>query len=624
MLKQIHTLLVCLSITLSPCLSQNLNVSLRSTLEFPGQKLANIWGYSAGGYEYALVGAKNGMIVVNITDPNNPVQIVQITGPSSDWREIKTYSHYAYVVSEGGGAVQVVNLNNLPNSNLSYQSVDGGSGMTKGHALHIDEVKGYLYVYGSNLNGGRTQVFNLNNDPYNPSYVGYVNFIGYAHDGYVNNDMLYSAHIYAGQFAIINMANKTNPTLLGTQTTPGAFTHNTWLSGNTLFTTDEVSNSYLATYNVSNPNNITMLDRIQITPGSGSIVHNTHVLDNYAVTSWYKDGFAIIDGNRPANLVKVGWYDTYPGGSGNGFEGCWGVYPYFPSGNIVASNIRNPNTNDGVLYVLTPTYVRGCYLEGQVTSAATGQPLPGAKVTIIGTSTQESANANGDYKMGQVENGVFTVQVSLPGYITHTGQVTLDNGVLTIHNVALSQQPLPVELVRFDVKAAGQNAILNWETATETGNAGFEIQQTIAGKQEWQPIAMVPPKGDGKSPARYDFRTETLQPGKYIFRLRQIDLDGGSTLLPARTVTIYGSSLQISLSPNPAGAETRIIIGTAQREKVALKLLDAQGRPTGFSSETEVDGALEIPLPLDDLPAGQYLLMGQTGRESVRKILIKN
>ncbi|MCK6690887.1 MAG: hypothetical protein L6Q97_02165, partial [Thermoanaerobaculia bacterium] len=109
----------------------------------------------------------------------------------------------------------------------------------------------------------------------------------YAHDGYVNNDMLYSAHIYAGQFAIINMANKTNPTLLGTQTTPGAFTHNTWLSGNTLFTTDEVSNSYLATYNVSNPNNITMLDRIQITPGSGSIVHNTHVLDNYAVTSWY-------------------------------------------------------------------------------------------------------------------------------------------------------------------------------------------------------------------------------------------------------------------------------------------------------------------------------------------------
>ncbi|MCK6690886.1 MAG: carboxypeptidase-like regulatory domain-containing protein [Thermoanaerobaculia bacterium] len=322
--------------------------------------------------------------------------------------------------------------------------------------------------------------------------------------------------------------------------------------------------------------------------------------------------------------MKVGWYDTYPGGSGNGFEGCWGVYPYFPSGNIVASNIRNPNTNDGVLYVLTPTYVRGCYLEGQVTSAATGQPLPGAKVTIIGTSTQESANANGDYKMGQVENGVFTVQVSLPGYITHTGQVTLDNGVLTIHNVALSQQPLPVELVRFDVKAAGQNAILNWETATETGNAGFEIQQTIAGKQEWQPIAMVPPKGDGKSPARYDFRTETLQPGKYIFRLRQIDLDGGSTLLPARTVTIYGSSLQISLSPNPAGAETRIIIGTAQREKVALKLLDAQGRPTGFSSETEVDGALEIPLPLDDLPAGQYLLMGQTGRESVRKILIKN
>lgn len=624
MLKQIHALLLCIFTILTPCSAQNLNVTLRSTLEFPGQKLANIWGYSAGGNEYALVGAKNGMIVVDVTNPDNAVQIVQISGPSSDWREIKTYSHYAYVVSEGGGAVQIVDLNNLPNSNLSYHSVDGGSGMTKGHALHIDEVKGYLYVYGSNLNGGRPQVFNLNSDPYNPTYVGYVNFIGYAHDGYVNNDILYSAHIYAGQFAIINMSNKTNPTLLGSQTTPGAFTHNTWLSGSTLFTTDEVSNSYLATYNVSNPGNITLLDRIQITPGSGSIVHNTHIINNYAVTSWYKDGFAIIDGDRPANLVKVGLYDTYPGGSGNGFEGCWGVYPYFPSGNIVASNIRNPNTNDGVMYVLTPSYVRGCYLEGQVTSANTGLPLPGAKVTISGTGTQESANANGDYKMGQVEDGVFTVLVSFPGYITHSQQVTLDNGVLTTLNVALLQVPLPVELVYFGVRTEDQKALLTWETATETNNAGFEIQQSAADKQDWQAIARVSPNGDGKSPARYEFHTETLPPGKYAFRLRQIDHDGGSTLLPARTATIYGAGLSISLSPNPAGAETRIIIGTAQREKVVLELLGAQGAPAGFSVEVEVDGVFDTSLNMADVPAGFYYLTARTSTESVQKMLIKN
>ena len=621
--KQIHTLLLCFVTIPSPGLAQNLNVTLRSTLEFPGQKLANIWGYSAGGYEYALVGAKNGMIVVDVTNPDNPVQIVQISGPSSDWREIKTYSHYAYVVSEGGGSVQIVDLNNLPNANLDYHSVDGGSGMTKGHALHIDEVKGYLYVYGSNLNGGRPQVFNLNNDPYNPTYVGYVNFVGYAHDGYVNNDMLYSAHVYAGQFAIINMANKSNPTLLGTQTTPGAFTHNTWLSGNTLFTTDEVSNSYLTTYNVANPGNITLLDKIQITPGSGSIVHNTHVLNNYAVTSWYKDGIAIIDGDRPANLVKVGRYDTYPGGSGNGFEGCWGVYPYLPSGNIVASNIRNPGTSDGVLYVLTPSYVRGCYLEGQVTSATTGLPLPGAKVIISATSNQENTNANGDYKMGQVEDGAFTVQVSYPGYITYSGQITLNNGVLTILNVALSQQPLPVELVRFDVRAEGQKALLTWETATEIDNTGFEIQQSNADGQHWQAIGLVLPKGDGKSPARYEYRTETLQPGKYAFRLRQIDRDGGSALLPARTVNIYGAGLTIALSPNPAGVETRINVGTARREKVRLELLDAQGRPAGFSVDEEVDGALEIPLQLADLPAGMYYLMARTGQIEERRILIK-
>ena len=322
---RIALFLLCLNAAFN-LFSQNVNVTHNATMPFAGQKLANIWGYADGGNEYALVGARNGLIIVNVTDPNNPAQIVQIPGVASDWREIKTYQHYAYVVSEGANSkIQIVDLSDLPDPNPDYHTVDGGSGITKGHALHIDEVKGYLYIYGSNLNGGRTQVFNLNSDPYNPSWVGYVNHIGYVHDGFVENDLLYSAHIYAGQFAIINMANKSNPTLLGTQTTPNAFPHNTWKSGNTLFTTDEVSNSYLTSYDVSNPSNITELDRIQLTPGSSSIVHNTHVTNDYAVTSWYKDGFAIVDVARPANMVITGIYDTYPAGSGNGFEGCWGV-----------------------------------------------------------------------------------------------------------------------------------------------------------------------------------------------------------------------------------------------------------------------------------------------------------
>ncbi|MFI5218791.1 MAG: hypothetical protein ACHQNT_04820 [Bacteroidia bacterium] len=87
----------------------------------------------------------------------------------------------------------------------------------------------------------------------------------YIHDGYVRNDTLWAAHIYAGYVGVYNVSNKANPVLLATQNTTNNFPHNTWLStsGRALFTTDEVSNSYLTSYDVSDVTNIFELDRIK-------------------------------------------------------------------------------------------------------------------------------------------------------------------------------------------------------------------------------------------------------------------------------------------------------------------------------------------------------------------------
>ncbi len=52
--------------------AQNLNTTFRSKMTFTGQTLANVWGYTANGREYALLGARNGLIIVDITDPDNP------------------------------------------------------------------------------------------------------------------------------------------------------------------------------------------------------------------------------------------------------------------------------------------------------------------------------------------------------------------------------------------------------------------------------------------------------------------------------------------------------------------------------------------------------------------------
>jgi hypothetical protein len=84
-------------------------------------------------------------------------------------------------------------------------------------------------------------MLDLQTNPMNPVEVGtYDPF--YVHDGFERNDTLYIGHIYDGFFSILNVADKANPILLGTKTTPNSFTHNVWPSANgeVVYTTDEI------------------------------------------------------------------------------------------------------------------------------------------------------------------------------------------------------------------------------------------------------------------------------------------------------------------------------------------------------------------------------------------------
>ncbi|MBP6827690.1 MAG: choice-of-anchor B family protein [Saprospiraceae bacterium] len=471
--------------------AQNVNVAFQSQTIYTGQTLSNIWGYAAGGKEYALVGAKNGMIVTDVTNPAAPVQIVQIPGVASQWREIKTYQHYAYITTEGGGGLQIVDLAPLPGASLPVYTYTGG-GLTPAvlstiHALQVDEAKGFLYLYGSNLVSGRACVFDLNQDPTAPVYKGYYNPVGYAHDGYVNNDTMYAAHIYAGQVSIVDMTNKTGVnnqigvTLTAPITTPLAFSHNTWRYGNTLFTTDEKPNSTLTSYDISDLSNIKLLDQIQSNPGSNSIVHNVYTKNGYAITSWYVDGFTIVDVSRPANMIQVGNYDTYTA-AGTGFNGAWGVYPFLPSGNILISNINGASSTNGEMWVLTPTFQRGCYIEGVITDAVTGFPIPGAKAELLSTTTTNNTSVLGAYKMGQLQSGTYTFRVSKTGYNPYTQSITISNGVLTTVNAALT----PVSGCTY-VTHNSQNFDASWGIWTDGGtdcarinNAAFASSGTYS------------------------------------------------------------------------------------------------------------------------------------------------
>lgn len=411
------------------------NITLVSQLSYPGLSFAGMWHYiDPLGNQYALNGSSDGVRIIDVTNPALPVQVASVPGQTSIWREIKTYQHYAYVSTESANGVagatnglQIIDLAGLPNS-ISYKYYSDsllGSLLMRGHTVTVAD-NGYLYVSGTHLADstvGGVLIFSLA-DPWNPAYVGrYTQH--YVHDCIVFNDTMISSELGNG-FAIVDVSNKANPVLLQTQTTPAAFNHNSWRSdnGNILFTADEVANAPLASYDISDINNIKLLDTYLTENTPSGEVHNVRVRNDFLICPSYGSKVTVVDAARPDNLIEVGWYPT------SGFL-CWDADPYLPSGNLLVNDMN------GNFYVLAPNYIRACYLEGVVTDSTTGAPLNNALIQVAATTITDSTNLSGVFKTGTVNAGAYTVTVSLNNYLPQTFNVTLANGVLTTLNVQL-------------------------------------------------------------------------------------------------------------------------------------------------------------------------------------------
>ena len=381
-------------------LSAQLNIVEQANVTY-SQTLNDCWGYEAAGREYALIGHKDGVNVLDITNPASPVDKGTATGANSTWRDIKTFGEYAYVINESSGGLMVIDLGKLPSSLTPSEwsnwapNIPGLGTLSTCHNIYIDE-NGYGYLTGCNLNNGGPLYIDLFTTPGTPIYVDKAPAV-YAHDVYVRDNILYNSEIYNGQFTMYDISDKSNSIFLGSSSTPSNFTHNAWPNdaGDVVFTTDEVGNAPVAAYDVSDPGNISPLDQFKplATIGTGVTPHNVHVKDDYVVTSFYTDGVIIIDGSAPDNLIEVGSFDTHSNATG-GF-GAWGAYPFFSSGTIIVTD------GEAGAFILTPTYVRSARLEGVVTDASNGQNLIDVDVSINSNQTNSAlSDVFGEYKTG--------------------------------------------------------------------------------------------------------------------------------------------------------------------------------------------------------------------------------
>ncbi|MEL7472185.1 MAG: choice-of-anchor B family protein [Planctomycetota bacterium] len=327
--------------------------------QFPGSSNFgnDCWGYvSPSGGEYALMGLQCGLGVVDITDPVNPVVLGTINGPCSDWRDVKTVGDYAYVVSEGGGSVQIVDLTDVDNGNISLANTFTFSGYSTTHNIIADEDSGYVYLCGANAANGGLIAIDVSN-PTNPSFAGQWSQ-RYVHDAQV---VTYTSGPYAGRqiaycynggagLEILDVTNKSNMFRVGgTSYSQIAYCHQGWVdpTGTYAYLNDELdeqtfgfgqTNSRVVDVSdISNPQLVGAYSS-----GFQAIDHNNYLEDGFLFQANYRSGLQVFDTNdNPTNPTLVGSFDTFPGADGNNFNGAWSAYPYFPSRNVIVSDIES-------------------------------------------------------------------------------------------------------------------------------------------------------------------------------------------------------------------------------------------------------------------------------------------
>lgn len=366
-------------------------------------KYSACWGYTAqDGREYAIIGCQPGTSFVDITDSSNIHEVGFLAGSLSEWREMKVYSHYAYIVSEASNSgVQIVDLQYLPDS-IHYVKKFVAAGHSSTHS--ISQSGPYLYLNGPNssfVGSGGIAILDLSADPETPVLKGKWTS-QYVHDCRVLNDTIWASNIYTGKTSIIDARNKSTLTTIRTwnsypQSTIS--THNSAITTDRkyILTTNEMDNPVgkLFIYNIQDLNNITYVRDWAPTNLTTTIVHNVEIYGNYAVIAHYTSGIRIVDISNPLLPVEVAWYDTYKRDNTTDYLGCWGVF-MFPSGKIIGSD------TDSGLYVIKTNF------------------------TMTGTGNNQNASIPSDYNLSQNYPNPFNPNTNINFSIPKNSLVNLD------------------------------------------------------------------------------------------------------------------------------------------------------------------------------------------------------
>lgn len=328
------------------------------------------WVSPDTGKEYVMVGLRDGTSFIDVSDPLNPVYIGKLPSHEnglSDYRDIKVYNDYAFIVGDipyTAHGMQVFDLSKLDNDAsrppIEFTADAHYDGVGYGHNMWINEETGFAYIFRSDKCESGTVMVDIN-DPLNPVTAGT--------DGCLITDGADSdaeCIIYNGPdtdhtgkeicfvgsdstIGIADVTDKDNPVILANETYPnitrahqGALTADGkyWLISDTM---DEFMLGFntrtiiIDITDLDNPEYVGFHEQENTARD-----HNVYVSGNLAIQSNWRAGLRVLDISDIDNWELMAYFDTYPENDDPAVKsGAWSHYDWLPSNIIVVSDVES-------------------------------------------------------------------------------------------------------------------------------------------------------------------------------------------------------------------------------------------------------------------------------------------